>query len=92
MATRAMFPAGVFSVGGEMMEDEGPGLSELPGNNLPVPQLVMLANAATAVGGAESAAEEGAGDDDDGLVEEKEMVELKTVGCSYSDSEGESVR
>ncbi|CAL8358007.1 unnamed protein product [Merluccius merluccius] len=99
MATRALFPAGVFSVGGEMMEDEGPGLSELPGNNLPVPQLVMLANAATAVGGAESAtaAEEGAGggggdDDDDGPVEEKEMVELKTVGCSYSDSEGESVR
>ncbi|CAL8262459.1 unnamed protein product [Lota lota] len=88
MATRAMFPAGVFSVGGEMMEDEGPSLSELPGNNLPVPQLVMLANAATVVGGAESAVEDGASCD--GLAEEKEMVELKTVGCSYSDSEGES--
>ncbi|XP_030223592.1 RE1-silencing transcription factor isoform X1 [Gadus morhua] len=90
MATRAMFPAGVFSVGGEMVEDEGPSLSDLPGNNLPVPQLVMLANAATAVGGMESAAEDGASCD--GLTEEKDMVELKTVGCTYSDSEGESVR
>ena len=85
-----MFPAGVFSVGGEMVEDEGPSLSDLPGNNLPVPQLVMLANAATAVGGMESAAEDGASCD--GLTEEKDMVELKTVGCTYSDSEGESVR
>ena len=90
MATRAMFPAGVFSVGGEMMEDEGPGLSELPGNTLPVPQLVMLANAATVVGGGDSAGEDGGSCD--GLAEEKDMVELKTVGCSYSDSEGESVR
>jgi len=91
---KAMFPTGVFSVGGEMMEDEGSSLSELPGS-LPVPQLVMLANAAMTVGGAESAAEEEGGSCD-GLVEveeeEKEMVELKTVGCSYSDSEGESVR
>ncbi|CAL8300632.1 unnamed protein product [Arctogadus glacialis] len=90
MATRAMFPAGVFSVGGEMVEDEGPSLSDLPGINLPVPQLVMLANAATAVGGMDSAAEDGASCD--GLTEEKDMVELKTVGCTYSDSEGESVR
>ncbi|KAJ3588468.1 hypothetical protein NHX12_012060 [Muraenolepis orangiensis] len=101
MATRTMFPAGVFSVGGQMMEDEGPVLSELPGNHLPVPQLVMLANAATAVGGGvESSAEveeeeeeeEGDGVGWDGPTKEKEMVELKTVGCSYSDSEGENVR
>ncbi|KAG7277951.1 hypothetical protein CRUP_022121 [Coryphaenoides rupestris] len=68
MATRAMFPAGVFLVGGAMMEDEGSSLSELPGS-LPVPQLVMLANAATAVGGVESAAEEEGGSCD-GLAEE----------------------
>ncbi|XP_063732242.1 RE1-silencing transcription factor isoform X2 [Eleginops maclovinus] len=47
-------------------------------SDLPPPQLVMLANVAavTAEGGAE---------------EEKEMMELKTVGCSYSDSEEESL-
>ncbi|KAK5896465.1 hypothetical protein CesoFtcFv8_009621 [Champsocephalus esox] len=44
-------------------------------SELPPPQLVMLANVAAA-GEAE---------------EEKEMMELKTVGCSYSDSEEESI-
>uniref|UniRef100_A0A3Q0T0H5 RE1-silencing transcription factor n=1 Tax=Amphilophus citrinellus TaxID=61819 RepID=A0A3Q0T0H5_AMPCI len=49
-------------------------------NTLPAPQLVMLANVA-----AVTAAEGGGGCDG-----EKEMMELKTVGGSYSDSEDES--
>lgn len=68
------FPVGVS------LED-GPGLSDMPGNSIPAPQLVMLANIAAAEGG-------GA---DGSTADEKEMMELKTVGGSYSDSEDESV-
>lgn len=68
------FPVGVS------LED-GPGLSDMPGNSVPAPQLVMLANIAAAEGG-------GA---DGSTADEKEMMELKTVGGSYSDSEDESV-
>lgn len=50
---------------------------------LPAPQLVMLANVAAVtapeVGGCDS------------VADEKEMMELKTVGCSYSDSEDEGI-
>ncbi|XP_061542346.1 RE1-silencing transcription factor isoform X2 [Phycodurus eques] len=50
------------------------------------PQLVMLANVAAvaAVDGGGALAEGSVADD-------KEMMELKTVGCGYSDSEDESV-
>lgn len=69
------FPVGVS------LED-GPGLSDMPGNAVPAPQLVMLANIAAAEGG---------GGADGSTADEKEMMELKTVGGSYSDSEDESV-
>lgn len=55
---------------------------DMPKNTLPAPQLVMLANVA-----AVTAAETG----DGSAADEKEMMELKTVGCSYSDSEEENV-
>uniref|UniRef100_A0A3Q2Z6R6 RE1 silencing transcription factor n=1 Tax=Hippocampus comes TaxID=109280 RepID=A0A3Q2Z6R6_HIPCM len=48
----------------------------------PAPQLVMLANVAAVA--AADGAEGGAADD-------KEMVELKTVACGYSDSEDDGV-
>ncbi|KAM4732977.1 RE1-silencing transcription factor [Anableps anableps] len=80
MATQTMFSAGMFPVG-VSLADDGPGLSDLPRNTLPAPQLVMLANvAATAADGG-----------DGSVADEKEMMELKTVGCSYSDSEDEGV-
>lgn len=69
------FPVGVS------LED-GPGLSDMPTNSVPAPQLVMLANIAAAEGG---------GGGDGSTADEKEMMELKTVGGSYSDSEDESV-
>lgn len=53
-------------------------------HTLPAPQLVMLANVA-AVTSAEGAGCDGS------VADEKEMMELKTVGCSYSDSEDESI-
>lgn len=77
MAAQMVFP--VFPVGVTLMED-GQSLSDLP-RNPPAPQLVMLANVAAA---------EGAGCDGS-LADEKEMMELKTVGCSYSDSEDENI-
>lgn len=80
MAT--VFSAGMFPVG-VSLGDEGQCLSDLPRDTLPAPQLVMLANVA-----AVTAAE---GGDGGSVADEKEMMELKTVGCSYSDSEDESV-
>ena len=76
MAAQTEFSVGMFPVGVSMMED---GQSDMTGNTLPAPQLVMLANVAAAEGADGSAADE------------KEMMELKTVGCSYSDSEEESI-
>ncbi|XP_056139347.1 RE1-silencing transcription factor [Lampris incognitus] len=83
MAAQTMFSMGMFPVGTPIMEDNQ-SLSELPRNHLPVPQLVMLANVA-AVTSAE------AGGCDSSVADEKEMMELKTVGCNYSDSEDESI-
>ncbi|XP_076842786.1 RE1-silencing transcription factor [Brachyhypopomus gauderio] len=80
----------VFALGSGMfvpsrgipMPDEGHELPELPRTDLPAPQLVMLANVALTSEGAPG----------DCVVEEKQMVELKNVGCSsYSDSEDENV-
>ncbi|XP_014906020.1 RE1-silencing transcription factor [Poecilia latipinna] len=82
MATQTMFSAGMFPVGVSLVED-GAGLSDLPRDTLPAPQLVMLANVA-----AVTAAE---GGDGGSMADEKEMMELKTVGCGYSDSEDEGV-
>uniref|UniRef100_A0A3B5QBQ3 RE1-silencing transcription factor n=1 Tax=Xiphophorus maculatus TaxID=8083 RepID=A0A3B5QBQ3_XIPMA len=82
MATQTMFSAGMYPVGVSLAED-GPGLSDLPRNTLPAPQLVMLANVA-----AVTAAE---GGDGGSMADEKEMMELKTVGCGYSDSEDEGL-
>lgn len=77
MAAQTVLSVGMFPVG-VSLTDEAPGLRDM----LPAPQLVMLANVAAAV-------ESGGGDGS--VAEEKEMVELKTVGCSYSDSEDENV-
>uniref|UniRef100_A0A3Q2CF67 RE1-silencing transcription factor n=1 Tax=Cyprinodon variegatus TaxID=28743 RepID=A0A3Q2CF67_CYPVA len=79
MATQTLFSSGMFPVGVSLAED-GQGFSDLPRNMLPAPQLVMLANVA-----AVTAPEVG----DSSVAEEKEMMELKTVGSSYSDSEDE---
>lgn len=68
----------VFGTPGDASLTEEPAVSAVSVSELPVPQLVMLANVAL---NAESPAEE-----------EKQMVELKNVGCSgYSDSEDENV-
>lgn len=81
MATQTVFSVEMFPVGVPLMED---GQSDMPRNTLPAPQLVMLANVA-----AVTAAEGGSGEGS--AADEKEMMELKTVGCSYSDSEEESI-
>ncbi|KAM6923408.1 RE1-silencing transcription factor [Xenentodon cancila] len=83
MAAQTVFSAGVYPADVSLSE-EGPGLGGLPRNMLPAPQLVMLANVA-----AVTAAEAGGGDGS--VADEKEMMELKTVGSNYSDSEDESV-
>uniref|UniRef100_A0A3Q3W1K6 C2H2-type domain-containing protein n=1 Tax=Mola mola TaxID=94237 RepID=A0A3Q3W1K6_MOLML len=83
MALQTVFSVGIFPVGVSLTED-GPSLSDAPGNTLPAPQLVMLANVAAVT------ATEGSGGDGS-AADEKEMMELKTVGCSYSDSEDESI-
>lgn len=75
-----MLSVGVLPVGVSLAEAQG--LSDVPRDMLPAPQLVMLANVAAV---AES------GGRDSSVADEKEMVELKTVGCSYSDSEDENV-
>lgn len=81
MATQTMFSVGMMGVS---LTEDGPSLSDIPGNTLPAPQLVMLANVA-----AGTAADSSSGDGS--AADEKEMVELKTVGCSYSDSEDENI-
>ncbi|XP_068181464.1 RE1-silencing transcription factor isoform X2 [Antennarius striatus] len=85
MAAQTVFSVGMFPVG-VPLTDDAPCLTDAPGNTLPAPQLVMLANVA-----AVTAAEGGASGADVNGGDEKEMMELKTVGCSYSDSEDESV-
>lgn len=76
----------VFSVEMCPVMEDGQSLSDMPRNTLPAPQLVMLANVAAAEGGGGSG-----GSCDGGAADEKEMMELKTVGSSYSDSEDESI-
>ncbi|XP_029368180.1 RE1-silencing transcription factor B-like [Echeneis naucrates] len=83
MATPTAFSVEMFPVGVSLMED-GQTLSDMPRNTLPAPQLVMLANVA-AVTASEGNGCEGA------AADEKEMMELKTVGSSYSDSEDDSI-
>ncbi|XP_022617044.1 RE1-silencing transcription factor isoform X1 [Seriola dumerili] len=83
MAAQTVFSVEMFPVGVSLMED-AQSLSDMPRNTLPAPQLVMLANVA-----AVTAAESGGGDGS--AADEKEMMELKTVGSSYSDSEDESI-
>ncbi|XP_069575610.1 RE1-silencing transcription factor [Brachyistius frenatus] len=81
MAAQTVFSVEMFPVGVSLVED-GQSLSDVSRETLPAPQLVMLANVA-----AVTAAEGG----DGSVADEKEMMELKTVGCSYSDSEDESI-
>ncbi|XP_031694949.1 RE1-silencing transcription factor isoform X2 [Anarrhichthys ocellatus] len=81
MAAQTVFSVEMFPVSVPLMEDAQ---SDMPRNTLPAPQLVMLANVA-AVTAAESSGGDGS------AVDEKEMMELKTVGCSYSDSEEENI-
>ncbi|XP_070769363.1 RE1-silencing transcription factor [Enoplosus armatus] len=83
MAAQTVFSVEMFPVGVSLMED-GQSLNDMPRNTLPAPQLVMLANVAAVT------AAEGGGVDGS-AADEKEMMELKTVGCSYSDSEDESI-
>ncbi|XP_030001790.1 RE1-silencing transcription factor isoform X2 [Sphaeramia orbicularis] len=83
MAAQTVFSVEVFPVGVSLMDD-APSLNDMPRNTLPAPQLVMLANVA-AVTAAESIV------CDSGVTDEKEMMELKTVGCNYSDSEDENI-
>lgn len=84
MAAQTTFSVEMFPVGVSMM-DEGRNLSDVPRDALPAPQLVMLANVAAVT------AAEGGGGCENGAGDEKEMMELKTVGSSYSDSEDENV-
>ncbi|KAG7335271.1 hypothetical protein KOW79_001867 [Hemibagrus wyckioides] len=68
----------VFATSGNASLPEEPEVNSIPDTELPAPQLVMLANVAL---NTESPPEE-----------EKQMAELKNVGCSgYSDSEDENV-
>lgn len=83
MAAQTVFSVGMFPVGVSLMED-AQSLSDMPGNTLPAPQLVMLANVAAVTTGEGGSGEGSAAD-------EKEMMELKTVGCNYSDSEDDSI-
>lgn len=80
MASQTAFSlcSDVFASPGDASLPQEPGVSAVSAAELPVPQLVMLANVALS---AESPADE-----------EKQMVELKNVGCGgYSDSEDENV-
>lgn len=81
MAAPALFSAGPLGVS----LDNGPALCDMHENAPPPPQLVMLANVAAADG--EGSVLEGGGAERE---TEKEMVELKTVGSSYTDSDEDS--
>ncbi|XP_060935006.1 RE1-silencing transcription factor [Limanda limanda] len=83
MAAHTVFSEEMFPVGVSVME-EGPSL-----NTLPAPQLVMLANVAAVTAGEGGGGDGGAGDGS--TADEKEMMELKTVGSSFSDSEDENI-
>ncbi|XP_035282141.1 RE1-silencing transcription factor [Anguilla anguilla] len=89
MAAQTVYPVGVVMLTplvGVPMGGEEHGVTELPRSELAAPQLVMLANVAlTSEGG-------GSGGGCDHSSEEKQMVELKTVGSScYSDSDDEGL-
>ncbi|XP_062331758.1 RE1-silencing transcription factor isoform X1 [Osmerus eperlanus] len=83
MAAQTVYPLAMFPPTVSVaMEEDSHSLTELSRNDLPAPQLVMLANVAVI--------SEGNGSEN--MAEEKEMMELKNVGSSsYSDSEDESV-
>lgn len=69
--------ATTFSAAALSLMDNSPNLSDMHENAPPAPQLVMLANVAAVT----------AADGADGALDEKEMMELKTVGSSYLDSD-----
>lgn len=71
MAAQTLFPAAPLG-----LMDNGSSLCDLQ-NTPPPPQLVMLANVAAVT----------AADGDGGALDGKEMMELKTVGSSYLDSD-----
>lgn len=76
MAAQPIFSAGTLGVS---LMDTSPNLSDMHENTPPAPQLVMLADVA-----AVTAADGG------GALDQKEMMELKTVGSSYLDSDEDS--
>lgn len=78
MTAQTVFSAGTLGVS---LMDSGPNLGDMHENAPPAPQLVMLANVAAVT------AADGGGD---GALDEKEMMELKTVGSSYLDSDEDS--
>ncbi|XP_034038150.1 RE1-silencing transcription factor isoform X2 [Thalassophryne amazonica] len=82
MAAQTVFSVGVMPVGVSLLDDMQ-NSGDMSRNTLAAPQLVMLANVAAVT------AAEGGGCDVS-VTDEKEMVELKTVGCSDLDSEDES--
>ncbi|KAJ8262561.1 hypothetical protein GJAV_G00167810 [Gymnothorax javanicus] len=89
MAAQTVFPVGLVMftpLMGGSMDGEEHGVAEIPQSDLAAPQLVMLANIALT-------SEDGrGGPSSDFPSEEKQMVELKTVGSSsYSDSEDEDM-
>lgn len=79
MTTQTVFPVGTL---GMSLMDNSTNLSDMHENAPPAPQLVMLANVAAVT------AADGGGDG--GALDEKEMMELKTVGSSYLDSDEDS--
>ncbi|XP_054649057.1 RE1-silencing transcription factor [Dunckerocampus dactyliophorus] len=81
MDTPSMFSMETFPIGVSLMDNDQ-SLSDVAKNSA-APQLVMLANVAAV------AAADGCGEGS--VADEKEMMELKTVGCGYSDSEDEGV-
>ncbi|XP_067313229.1 RE1-silencing transcription factor [Pseudorasbora parva] len=84
MSAQTVYPAtaGIFMPVGIPIPEVGHDLPELPRNDVAAPQLVMLANVVVSSEMASS----------DYNAEEKQMFELKTVGCNnYSDSEEEGV-
>uniref|UniRef100_A0A8C1GYA4 RE1-silencing transcription factor n=1 Tax=Cyprinus carpio carpio TaxID=630221 RepID=A0A8C1GYA4_CYPCA len=82
MSAQTVYPAtaGIFMPVGIPLPEVGHDLPELPRNDVAAPQLVMLANVVVSSEASSS----------DYNAEEKQMVELKNVGCNnYSDSEEE---
>lgn len=84
MAAQTAFSVEMFPVGVPLMEGS-PNISDMPKDTPPAPQLVMLANVAAVTAVGET------GGCDGSTADEKEMMELKTVSSSYSDSEDEGV-